>query len=301
MARPRLSGASLLSARYHLFVRTVEGAYLQFFPEKRLYLEPAKSVEAEGREYPIFELGTCRYCGAPYLLGKIETNGGRAFFRQNVLPYYEDGAPDQHFLLASATPPESDNEDDEVEIGTGAGIKGEQYILCGRCGTIYKATRVKPACTCGDEYRIRLIHISYTGSTLHKCPVCTHLSPGMPVVSRFVLGRDAIPSVLATAIYQELPDRVKKDQIAIENRSANPWAPVRASPAAGRGSKRNLLAFSDSRQDAAYFAPYLSQTYDKIIRRSLIVQVIRENADRILKKQWRITDCEQPPGRKPWI
>lgn len=298
MARPRPSGASLLSARYHLFVRTVEGAYLQFFPEKKLYLEPAKSVEAEGREYPIFELGTCRYCGAPYLLGKIETNGGRAFFRQNVLPYYEDGAPDQHFLLASATPPESDNEDDEVEIGTGAGIKGEQYILCGRCGTIYKATRVKPACTCGDEYRIRLIHISYTGSTLHKCPVCTHLSPGMPVVSRFVLGRDAIPSVLATAIYQELPDRVKKDQIAIENRSANPWAPVRASPAAGRGSKRNLLAFSDSRQDAAYFAPYLSQTYDKIIRRSLIVRVIRENADRILKKQWRITDCEQPLRKK---
>ena len=294
MARPHPSATSLLSARYHLFVRAVEGAYLQFFPEKKLYLEPAKSVEVTGHEYPIFELGTCRYCGAPYLLGKIERVGGQAFLRQNVLPYYEDETPDQHFLLASAVFPESDNEDDEVEIGTRAGIKGEQYILCGRCGSIDKATRVKPACSCGNEYQIPLIRISYPGATLHKCPVCTHLSPGRPVVSRFVMGRDAIPSVLATAIYQELPDKLEGDQVDIENQPVNPWAPVKASPVARRRGKRNLLVFSDSRQDAAYFAPYLSQTYDKIARRSLIVRVIRENADRILKNQWRVIDCARP-------
>ena len=86
MARLRPSEASLLSARYHLFVRAVEGAYLQFFPEKKFYLEPAKSVEVTGHEYPIFELGTCRYCGAPYLLGKMERAGGQASLKQNVLP-----------------------------------------------------------------------------------------------------------------------------------------------------------------------------------------------------------------------
>ncbi len=294
MVHPHPSETSLLSARYHLFVRAVEGAYLRFFPDKRLYLEPAKSVNVAGHEYPIFELGTCRYCGAPYLLGKIERAGGQAFLRQNVLPYYEDETPDQHFLLASSVFPESDNEDDEVEIGTRAGIKGEEYILCGRCGSIDKATRVKPVCSCGNDYQIPLIRIAYPGATLHKCPVCTHLSPGRPVVSRFVMGRDAIPSVLATAIYQELPDMPERDQIDIENQPVNPWAPVKASPVAGRRGKRNLLVFSDSRQDAAYFAPYLSQTYDKIARRSLIVQVIRENADRILKNHWRIIDCAQP-------
>ncbi|WP_292492656.1 DEAD/DEAH box helicase [Methanoculleus sp. 10] len=294
MARLRPSEASLLSARYHLFARAVEGAYLQFFPDRKLYLEPAKSVEVGGHEYPIFELGTCRYCGVPYLLGKTETIGGQTFFRQNVLPYYEDEMPDKHFLLVSSVLPESDNEDDEVEIGTRASIKGEQYILCGRCGSLDRATRVKPTCSCGDEYQILLIRISYSGTTLHKCPVCTHLSPGMPVASRFVMGRDAIPSVLATAIYQELPDRMERDRTELENQPANPWTPVKAPSVAGSGSKRNLLVFSDSRQDAAYFAPYLSQTYDKIARRSLIVQVIRENADRILKNQWRVIDCASP-------
>ena len=292
MARLRPSEAPLLSARYHLFVRAVEGAYLQFFPEKKFYLEPAKSVEVKGHKYPIFELGTCRYCGAPYLLGGLDRS--QKIFKQNVLPYYEDETPDEHFLLASSVLPESDNEDDEVEIGTQASIKGEQYILCGRCGSIDKASRVKPACSCGDEYQIPLVRISYPGNTLHKCPVCTHLSPRMPVVSRFVMGRDAIPSVLATAVYQELPDRTEMGQTDSEKQPANPWAPVKVSPVAKRRSKRNLLVFSDSRQDAAYFAPYLSQTYDKIVRRSLIVQVIRENADRILKNQWRIIDCASP-------
>ncbi|MFA7168410.1 MAG: DEAD/DEAH box helicase, partial [Sphaerochaetaceae bacterium] len=292
MARLRPSEAPLLSARYHLFVRAVEGAYLQFFPEKKFYLEPAKSVEVKGHKYPIFELGTCRYCGAPYLLGGLDRS--QKIFKQNVLPYYEDETPDEHFLLASSVLPESDNEDDEVEIGTRASIKGEQYILCGRCGSIDKATRVKPACSCGDEYQIPLIRISYPGNTLHKCPVCTHLSPRTPVVSRFVMGRDAIPSVLATAVYQELPDRTEMGQTDSEKQPANPWAPVKVSPVAKRRSKRNLLVFSDSRQDAAYFAPYLSQTYDKIVRRSLIVRVIRENADRILKNQWRIIDCASP-------
>lgn len=300
MARPHPSESPLLSARYHLFVRAVEGAYLQFFPEKKIYLEPATSVEVAGHNYPVFELGTCRYCSVPYLLGKIERSGNQAFLKQNVLPYYEDETPDQHFLLASSVFSESGDEDDEVEIGTHAKIKGEQYILCGRCGAIDKASRVKPACSCGERFQIPLIHISYPGVTLHKCPVCTRLNPMMPVVSRFLMGRDAVPSILATAIYQELPDAAEKISISVERnlKPDDPWAPVQAPPIARTKKGRNLLVFSDSRQDAAYFAPYLSQTYDKIVRRALIVQVIRENADRIRKNQWRITDCASPLLKK---
>jgi len=300
MARPHPSASPLLSARYHLFVRAVEGAYLQFFPEKKIYLEPATSVEMEGHEYPIFEVGTCRYCGAPYILGKIVHVEDRAFLRQNVLPDYEDETQDQYFLLESSINLKSDNEDDEVEIGESAKIDDESFILCGRCGTIYRSSRVKPACSCGKEYQIPLICISYTRETLHKCPVCTRLNPIMPVVSRFVMGRDAIPSVIATAIYQEIPDGMDNNRVDSGEtpQNSDPWAPLKATPAAWGGSKRNLLVFSDSRQGAAYFAPYLSQTYDKILRRSLIIQVIRENKDLILENQWRITDFKQPLLKK---
>ncbi len=300
MARPNTSDNPLLSARYHLFARTAEGAYLQFFPERKIYLEPATSVEVAGHKYPVFEFGTCRYCGAPYLLGKSEQSGSQSFLKQNLLPYYEDEVLDEHYLLASSVFSEGEDEDDEVEIGENARIKGEEYILCGRCGAIDKTSRVKPACSCGEKFQISLLHISYPGDTLHKCPACTRLSPVMPVVSRFLMGRDAIPSVLATAIYQELPDIAEKVSANIERnpKSDDLWMPVQADPTAQSMRGRNLLIFSDSRQDAAYFAPYLSQTYDKIIRRALIVQVVKENADRIHKNQWRITDCAAPLLKK---
>jgi len=300
MARPHPSASPLLSARYHLFVRAVEGAYLQFFPEKKIYLEPAKSVEVEGHEYPIFEMGTCRYCGAPYILGRTDPVEGRTFLRQNVLPDYEDETRDQYFLLESSINLKGDNEDDEVEIGESATVRGDQFILCGRCGVIYNLNSVKPHCSCGKEYQIPLIRISYDGQTLHKCPVCTGLNPIGSVVSRFAMGRDAIASVIATAMYQEIPDRM--DNTRLESgetlQQSDPWAPLKAPAVARAGSKRNLLIFSDSRQDAAYFAPYLSQTYDKILRRSLIVQVIKENKDLILENQWRITDFKQPLLKK---
>lgn len=300
IARPHASDSPLLSARYHLFARAAEGAYLQFFPEKKIYLEPATSVEVAGHKYPVFEFGTCRYCGAPYLLGKSEQSGSQKFLKQNLLPYYEDEVLDEHYLLASSVFSEDEDEDDEVEIGKNARIKGEQCILCGRCGTIDKASRVKPACFCGEKFQISLLRISYPGNTLHKCPACTRLNPAMPVVSRFLMGRDAIPSVLATAIYQELPDIAEKVSVNIERspKPDNPWMPVQAVSTAQSTRGRNLLIFSDSRQDAAYFAPYLSQTYDKIIRRALIVQVIKENAERIHKNQWRITDCATPLLKK---
>ena len=40
------------------------------------------------------------------------------------------------------------------------------------------------------------------------------------------------------------------------------------------GGGRKLLLFSDSRQDAAFFAPYLTRTYQRIIHRRLIVQAL---------------------------
>ena len=39
---------------------------------------------------------------------------------------------------------------------------------------------------------------------------------------------------------------------------------------------QKLLMFSDSRQDAAFFAPYLERTYNQIIWRRLIFESIEE-------------------------
>ena len=66
-------------------------------------------------------------------------------------------------------------------------------------------------------------------------------------------------SVLATTLYQLLP----------------PAEDERAAALPGEG--RKLLAFADSRQDAAFFAPYLERTYDRILNRRLILKALAED------------------------
>ena len=57
---------------------------------------------------------------------------------------------------------------------------------------------------------------------------------------------------------------------------------------------RQLLVFSDSRQDAAFFAPYLSRTYSQILRRRLILQTLEEHRERALANRWRLQDLITP-------
>ena len=77
---------------------------------------------------------------------------------------------------------------------------------------------------------------------------------GAGTVRVFETGSDASSAVIATSLYQALP----------------PSADAHEAQRPGEG--RKLLAFSDSRQAAAYFAPYLEDSYGRVQRRRLIAQ-----------------------------
>lgn len=283
--RLRDSDNVLLPARYHLFVRTIEGCYLQFFPEKRIYLEPVNEVSVDEEKYAIFELTVCRYCGTPYLAGKVVEKS----LKQSVYSFDdEDDQKLDYFVISDSFLFSGENEDDDIE-SVGGMIQGEDYLLCGKCGAIDRATRRTPVCSCGADYLIPVTKIKYNGQMIHKCPVCTRVSPKNSIIQRFLPGKDAVPSVLATTLYQNLPDtkippahHILKEQ--------DEWIPDQSLIQSSPAKKRNLLIFSDSRQDAAFFAPYLNQTYTKILRRKLILEVIYENGKYVLENEWRVTD-----------
>lgn len=299
--RSEPTGSPLLSARYHVFARTTEGAYLRFFPTPNVYLEPTKTVELDQVSYPVFELGVCRFCGAPFLLGQLESEGIGAKLEQIRTPGFDDDELPVQFFLLSSMSSFSEEADDEGEVSANRALHGEAYILCGRCGRIKKSTQLSNPCNCDEEYRIPLVAIKYDRETLHTCPVCFKTSPGTPVVSRFMFGKDTIPAVLSTAAYQEQakpseePRNDRADDIVDD-----PWAPQSSSERGGRHLQSDqltpgrLLIFSDSRQDAAFFAPFLNGTYEKILRRSVIISVLKKNASLIQQHRWRLNDLLQP-------
>ena len=180
-----------------------------------------------------------------------------------------------------------DDEDELVLAGldTGRDVE-EEYRLCGRCGTIKLANEIGELCNCGSEYCLKVIRVASKEGNVHKCPACGSVSSSGLLIRRFTLGAEAVTSVLATALYQQLPERVEK--MYNNDKEDDEWGDTGA--ITPLKSTRQLLIFSDSRQDAAFFSTYLQASYDQILQRRLIVQTLQENRERVIANGWSVED-----------
>lgn len=288
----------LLPARYHIFVRAIEGAYLSLQPDKILFLERHEKIIKDGEECKVFEAATCRQCGATYLVGQRERIDGMEYLK-NVAG---ERGKIEYFLLLEQEPEMTEyNEDEEVEFPDESGDhdRYQKYLLCLRCGVIDRKNILHFPCECGEQYRVTLLHIPSREGKIFICPSCGRRSPN-GVAWRFIVGTDASASVLASALYQQI---VPKEKAGAGGESPieedDEWAPeiARTGREIGeerRESLRKLLVFSDSRQDAAFFAPYLNRTYNQILHRRLIMRTLQENSDTAVNNSWRLQDIISP-------
>lgn len=258
-ARPRPDDSPLIPARYHYFVRALDGAFVCLHPDHepgdpRLLLqrhEDCPSCKARRRQAAMFELGVCRRCRAEYVVGELDERAGMDVFTQAQ----RFSRTRQVLLLGRA-----DGADDEDESATGVESDAgtELRYLCPGCGVLGEAPTVSCACQGRPERIVVTAARPSKGTTLVKrCPSCASRTEG-EVVTRFESGADAPVAVVATDLYQEIP----------------PSNDVGLRDLVGQG--RKLLSFADSRQDAAFFAPYLERTYSRAVRRRLIGDAIRK-------------------------
>lgn len=299
----------LLPARYHLFVRAIEGAYVSLGTGKRLYLERRESVTEGGKEYPVFEVAACRQCGATYLVGNVQDVNGKQVLRQ----VRGDGANADYYLLLEADMRRAAADEDE-DVGfpdiPEPSDRSDEHWLCASCGAIGPTDSLLPPCDCDGHNRHTVLRIQTPRSRKGRvflCPACGKRSPG-GMVWRFVVGTDAAASVLATALYQQIePSKSKGDETDETHETPqryDPWAPFPDGPVAEETASakestetRKLLIFSDSRQDAAFFAPYLDRTYNHILRRRLITETLREHREDAASNRWRLQDLIDPLGK----
>lgn len=282
----------LLPARYHLFTRAVEGMYLQLKPKKQLYLERYKKVKCADKEYPVNEIAACSQCGAVYLVGQVIKKGHEAFLSQS-----SENSPNNldYFLLDTKEKQLAEFDEDE-EIGLDDSVahtsSGEEYKFCAACSAIDKASSIRKLCNCGEENYYSVIKVSKgKDGGVYKCPACGKCSP-KGIIWRFLAGTEASASVLCNALYQQIEPKLVEPKISqkIEKdewgSGDNNLTPVYES--------RKLLVFSDSRQDAAFFAPYFNRTYNQILRRSLIIQTLNDHHIDIIANRWRLQDLAEP-------
>ncbi len=230
----------LLPARYHLFVRAPEGIFVSFYPKPKIFLERRELTE-DG--YPVFELASCRRCGQEYLVGDVKEGKLKHSFAEVDTP-----RRNRFFLLWKEDTQLEEDEDQEVAVPEEIAEKDKIWKLCTKCGAIWDE---KPICACSHESNtIRtLIEITPKDNILNKCYLCGLRS--INIVREFIFQQDAPAAVLVTALYQSLEKESVKE--------------------------KKILTFSDSRQDAAFFAPYLEFTYKRILFRRFIVDALSQN------------------------
>ncbi|AEF95226.1 Protein of unknown function DUF1998 [Desulfotomaculum nigrificans CO-1-SRB] len=296
LAKINENDRSLLPARYHVFVRAIEGAYLSLKPEKKLFLERYEQITEDGETYKVFESATCRQCGSTYLVGQLEQHDNMQVLKNAAGEYQKV----DHFLLLDQELDDSGhNEDEDVEITDEKNKQGkyERYLLCLRCGAIERENILTFPCNCREHYRVPLLHIPVkSDGKVYQCPACGRRSP-TGVTRRFIVGTDASASVLATALYQEIVPPKIEVQEKQAPQEIDEWETEEIDDNAKREyieGPRKLLVFSDSRQDAAFFAPYLNHTYNAILHRHLILKTLIENSETALKNAWRLQDIITP-------
>jgi len=301
---PSLDEQPILPARYHLFARAIEGAFISLGSEKKLYLERRETDDHTSDANIVFEVAVCRQCGASYLVGELDDAADKTILRQPGKQSYENLSNLKFFLLLDETEMLPDDEDELVRLGEEPDTRHDEvFIVCGSCAAIDQENLLTPLCNCETENYHKLMHVNNKKGRVHSCLACGSKSPS-GLVSRFLTGNDATASVLATALYQQIPPRQEDSEISSPSTPRDSWSSTsnttqEASEARTmKGQGRQLLIFSDSRQDAAFFAPYLNRTYTQILRRRLILEVLAENSESVIANRWRAQDLLIPLQRK---
>jgi ATP-dependent helicase YprA (DUF1998 family) len=246
-------GNPLLSARYHLFTRATDGAFT-CLGERGTHVSLARHEECETCASPAFELGACKRCGDVYVVG-TQLHDGRG---RRLVPQRSPRDAAEWFYLGTA-PTTVDDDDDTLEAP--GDHRAEPRFLCTGCGTVSIEPNGSCAVPCPAR-AVRPVRVIKSKSRNPDTAPCLRCGArGAETLRRFQSGNDAAAAVVATALYQALPE--------------DPDEEVADRPGGGR----KLLTFSDSRQAAAFFAPYLRGTYDVLQRRRLILEAMADIHD----------------------
>ena len=255
-------GIQLFDARYHMFLRATESVFVTLGSNKRLFLDRKEyHYEADGRQQKVFEIGTCSFCHAIFITGEIQND----ILMQTGKANSDDGSA--VFLLENEF---ADTDEDHLMEYDGLDL--EPYEVCPQCGFIRRADAVKKkSCACGQPM-IKLWKANKLSKSLKKCPSCEAVSP-LGILRMFFTGQEAVTSVIGTALFESLPAyKITIQQTVEEDDSGFGFSDQ--SVESNEKEAKQFLAFSDSRQAAAFYATYMDKTYRTMLNKRLIVETL---------------------------
>lgn len=260
----------LLPARYHVFVKALEGAYVSLYKKKKIYLDRHKKVLTdEGFEIVTFELANCQRCGQEYIVGRTNEEGVLVHADSDIDIEGVNRRKPEYYMLCDNIDGlfVSDYDEDEalVEGDNTSDYDLDEYILCTACGKIEPVGKKGQDRCCAfptDKY-IKVSKVKTGEYSVNTCARCGNHSVG--IVKQFRTADDPATEVLTRSLYQCIP--TEENEISTDDIFGD---------AVSEEKGRKLLVFSDSRQEAAFFASFLQLKYNNLLWRNAILHEINE-------------------------
>ena len=268
-------GIGLFELKYHSFVRPISGAYITLENPSRLTLTKTNRIG----DYRAFEIGNCRYCNEMYIIGRIkrdETLGIDYLCQNDEIDIYENYGEANYlevnyFLLQNVM-------NDEVNDKN-----LEEYKVCAKCGAIYQVNNLNARKCEHDDADFRSVYKVVSKSkgegvvnNLSQCVSCGHSSAKVGIVKSFDLGKDAGTAMIGQFIMEAMDDGEEQKSFTTKRLS---FRKRNLEIESDENPKRikQFLAFSDSRQQASFFATFFDANHTKFLRRRIIWEVIKNN------------------------
>lgn len=276
--------SALLPARYHLFIKSLEGMFAQYYPRKAVFLDRTESVIDGKNIHSVFELANCQRCEQEYLVGKtISLDGGNYFVQTS-----SSDKPEYYFISDNDSVELKEfDEDDSIEESDKMGELAK-YHLCLNCGRITEFSEKHPMDCCEIEDPKKVVtvfNLKYSGKSNESncCPCCGATRKGL--IKRFLTANQPATFAVAKSLYDAIPPRPVKgissheeiddifaDDLFDDEFDDNESLPAEIIDESGR----KLLIFSDNRQEAAFFAGFFENKYSQIMWRRVILQCLKD-------------------------
>lgn len=265
------AGSRLFDARYHMFIKASDSAFITLGRSKKLMLNRNRTIIDAGIEYAVFEIAVCSYCHAIYLIGHTNAQG---YFEQYSM---HDSIEGKEILYLGSGISDSD---EEHELSSEK-INIEECLLCSRCGKIMPLNAAAgEKCSHFESDYVRVYKINRNTAELTKCIACENVNV-KGVLRQFFAGQEAVTSVLGTTLFEELPSykvirqiKTQEEEMLFDDEEFFDDASVTKE----YEDAKQFIAFSDSRQAAAFYASYLQKTYTEILYKRLVIETLKHRS-----------------------
>lgn len=274
-------GIGLFDLKYHSFVRPISGAYFTAGEEPKISLTKTNTIEG----LKAFEVGNCRFCNSPYIIGRIIHSGVDQldYLVQNKeVDIYENYGNNEfvkldYFLMQNAI---NEEEVDKSVL--------EEYTVCGKCGCIHATANLNSQkCDCGASFKFQVYKVTQLKddseeiayNNIHQCPCCGRKGRA-GVVKSLNLGKDEGTALIAQILFEAIEEgqeiAKKTGKLSLKKKPQNKNYEVNE-------KVKQFLAFSDSRQQASFAATFFDSNHVRMLQKRLIWKVIEEQDYRELK------------------